>query len=69
MELLGVEFLFLFYVFVEETDDGAADDVIFLPQYLGDLPLDPHLDEFVVDLASQALTFLRSTLRSYLSGH
>jgi hypothetical protein len=51
------------------ADDGSANDVVFLPEQFCDLFLDPDFDEFVVHLYGLVLTFLRSILISYLSGH
>ena len=53
MKWFGIEFLFLLMVLLNDANDGACDDIIFLPYQFVDSLFDPGVDEFDIYLSME----------------
>ncbi len=49
MHFFSIRFLLIVYVIVEEADNSATDNVVFLPQKPKDSFLDPYFNEVNVN--------------------
>ena len=49
MHFFSIRFLLIFYVIVEQANNSATDNVVFLPQEPKDSFLDPYFNEVNVN--------------------